>query len=222
MPLKAGLSVFVHSALGVLFPGHTLHSVFMCPRHGVTDPVQRIWGLALQPWTHHRQRPLSTWPSRGQGKCVEGAFLSSFKRMLLKITLKCSLKCFANIPSLSYPSVSKEFRVWFTCLRIFLGSTADLLSQTLGEQASSLCLINIPNEADADVHSRWRATVLKRCQKNLRNPSHVSNTIYSTWGLTLPKNKMNNLCSSCVSFSVVWCFGFFFQQLFPGAIKICQ
>lgn len=218
VPLKAGLSGFAHSVLGVLFPAHTLNSVFMSPRHGVIDPVQRTWGLALQLWTHHRQQPLSTWPIKDQGRCVDGAFLSSFKSMLLKITLKCSLKCVANTPSLSYPGASKEFRVWFTCLRIFLGSTADLLSQTLGEQASSLCLINIPNEADADVHSSWTAAVLKRCQKNLRNPSHVSNTIYPTWVRTLPKNEMNNLCSSCVSFSVVC--GFFLFLFFPNSFSL--
>lgn len=70
------------------------------------------------------------------------------KSMLLKITFKYSLKSFSNSLSLSPLIVSENFRTWFTDLLIFVGSTSDLLNQTLGEPPSSLRSVNSPGDSD--------------------------------------------------------------------------
>lgn len=70
------------------------------------------------------------------------------KSMLLKITFKYSLKSFSNSLSLSPLIVSENFRTSFTDLLIFVGSTSDLLNQTLGEPPSSLHSINSPGDSD--------------------------------------------------------------------------
>ena len=100
-------------------------------------PFGRPRGLAFQPWAYHGQ-----WSLKGHLRFREEVVFSFLKPMLLKIIFKWTLKCFANTSSFNPPSISKEFRVWFTCFYIFLHSIPYLLSQTLGEQPSCLCLIS--------------------------------------------------------------------------------
>ena len=105
---------------------------------GITGPSEGLEVWLFSPG-HTMDSDLSL---KGQLRFREEVFFSFLKTMLLKIIFKWTLKCFANTSSLNPPSTSKEFRVRFTCFYIFLRSFPYLLSQTLGEQPSCLCLIS--------------------------------------------------------------------------------
>lgn len=114
------------------------HSYLVAPFEllGIVGPSEglEVWLFSLG---HTMDSDLSL---KGQLKFREEGFFSFLNTMLLKIIFKWTLKCSANPSSLNPPSASKEFRVRFTCFYIFLHFIPYLLSQTLGEQPSCLCL----------------------------------------------------------------------------------
>lgn len=124
--------LFLGDLLCPLLSGCSIWITWYCWR------FRRPRGLAFQPW-HTMDSDLSL---KGQLRFREDGFFSFLKTMLLKIIFKWTLKCFANPSSLNPPNASKEFRVQFTCFYIFLHFIPYLLSQTLGEQPSCLCLIS--------------------------------------------------------------------------------